>query len=218
MDGIIYKATNWQTGKSYIGLTTQGLQKRIISHYSSARRNKQSYFYSSIRKHGEDSFDWKIIDCCKNENDLKRAEKFHIARWNTKAPNGYNLTDGGDGLLNPPKFIKQKRSKLFKGKNNPMFGKKHSKKTKEKIAEKRIGRTSTDEERFKSSKGREGRGLFGFSGTSYRNKHILPGGKVWFASIQWKGKSTSLGYYNDPFSAELVYKLVKKELYKGVGE
>lgn len=217
MYGIIYKATNWQTGKSYIGLTTQKLEKRIVNHYSHARCNRQSYFLSSIRKYGEDAFDWEIIDYCDNENNLKEAERFHIMRWNTKAPNGYNLTDGGDGLLNPSKCVRQKRSKLFSGKNNPMYGKKHSRETKRKIAKKIIGKVATDKERFKTSKAREGRGIFGFSGVTFRNKHILPGGKVWFASIKWKGKSTSLGYYHDPFSGELVYKLVKKELYN-VGE
>jgi hypothetical protein len=30
---------------------------------------------------------------------LYDLEKYYIKKYNTKAPNGYNLTDGGDGIF-----------------------------------------------------------------------------------------------------------------------
>lgn len=50
-----------------------------------------------------------------------------------------NLTDGGEGMPNPSKEIREKLSKSKSGENNPMFGKSRSKETREKISESMSG-------------------------------------------------------------------------------
>jgi len=45
-----------------------------------------------------------------------------------------NLSDGGEGLTNPSKEIREKLSKLKSGENNPVFGKSHLKETMDKIS------------------------------------------------------------------------------------
>ena len=41
---------------------------------------------------------------------LNEREIFWIAKLNTKVPNGYNLTDGGEGLVNPSDETRAKMS------------------------------------------------------------------------------------------------------------
>jgi hypothetical protein len=40
-----------------------------------------------------------------------------------------------------------------------------------------------------------------------------PWNRIWRCAIGFKGKITALGVYNDPLSCEIVYELVKEELY-----
>ena len=47
---VVYKVTNILTGKSYIGKTVNGLEKRWKSHISDAIKNKTD-FHSAIRKY-----------------------------------------------------------------------------------------------------------------------------------------------------------------------
>jgi group I intron endonuclease len=135
---FIYKAENIINNKIYIGKTVQKLYKRISKHYYDAFvNNSQTYFHKSIRKYGKENFKWEIIEECSNSYYLDLAEEWYIKTFNSIAPNGYNLTLGGDGAsygdLNPqridPKY----------GERNPFYGKKHSKESKLSMSKKRKG-------------------------------------------------------------------------------
>lgn len=95
---IIYKATNKINGKSYIGKTVKKLYIRVCEHLSASNRDSQHYFHKAIRKYGIQSFDWLIIDTSETNEILTEKEIYWIKFLNTKAPNGYNLTDGGEGM------------------------------------------------------------------------------------------------------------------------
>ena len=109
---IIYRAINKINNKSYIGQTTQSLEKRKHRHLDSSNYNK-FIFHKALKKYGLENFDWEILMHCTSKPMLNAAEIFFIDRYNTKVPNGYNLTDGGEGLINPSeetiKKIKQER-------------------------------------------------------------------------------------------------------------
>ena len=96
---LIYKVTNKITGKCYIGKTSKLLEERKRRHLSdSKRRNSISYFHKSILKYGIENFEWEtIVDNINNSIALKNYEVYYIKLYNTKSPNGYNLTNGGDG-------------------------------------------------------------------------------------------------------------------------
>ena len=87
----------------------------------------------------------EILEFCNKENWEER-ESFWISEKNTKWPNGYNLTDGGEGgkgkiVTDESRALMSKRREengTFKGENNPMFGNAHSKEAREKISRKRI--------------------------------------------------------------------------------
>lgn len=96
---IIYQATNNLNGKVYIGKTTQRLTRRISGHKKDAKRGGRTIFIRAIRKHGFDSFRFEPLAWCDSKEHLNFFEKFYISLKNSKAPNGYNLTDGGDGGL-----------------------------------------------------------------------------------------------------------------------
>ena len=53
-----------------------------------------------------------------------------------------NLTDGGEGLPNPSKEVREKLSKSMSGKNNPNFGKSPSKETREKLSKSLSGKNN----------------------------------------------------------------------------
>jgi hypothetical protein len=107
--GEIYKITNTVTNKCYIGQTRShrlnhgkyrpyGYLGRFKSHISGSRSNQDhcKYLNSSIRKYGEDSFKTELIFTCKID-ELDEYEKHYIIEYKSKYPNGYNLTNGGQG-------------------------------------------------------------------------------------------------------------------------
>lgn len=100
----------------------------------------------AIKKYGWNNFTYEIIVESDNKNELLELEKYYIKYYNSKVPNGYNMTDGGEALFdkhNPffnckhSKKTKEKLSKLAKlrtGERNPFYGKHHQEKTKQLIS------------------------------------------------------------------------------------
>ena len=94
--GTIYKITCLTSKKSYVGKTKQDLDIRINKHKSNSKRAKNG-IDAAIRKYGWDgNFIVEVLETCPVEK-LNEREIFQIREQNTKAPHGYNLTDGGDG-------------------------------------------------------------------------------------------------------------------------
>ena len=98
---IVYLAKNLINGKKYVGYTTKSLQERIQGHLlKSKNKNEKHYFYlfmKAIRKYKEESFEWEVINDCRTIEDCCEKEKFYIKEFDTISPNGYNLTEGGNG-------------------------------------------------------------------------------------------------------------------------
>ena len=90
---VIYLLTDTTNGKQYVGQTTNKLFKRLGSH----RRTQTTYVDRMIAEHGWQNFTVEILDECKTRYELDEREKYWIATLNTKFPNGYNMTDGGEG-------------------------------------------------------------------------------------------------------------------------
>ncbi len=97
--GCVYKLTA-PTGKCYIGNTTKTAQERWETHltaFKSGRRN--GALYHAIAKYGADQFKLEIILDNDNWDELCLSERQCIVQYNTKAPHGYNVTDGGEGVV-----------------------------------------------------------------------------------------------------------------------
>lgn len=135
----------------YIGQTNNP-DRRKESHFSSLRHNKHynTYLQNSWNKYGEENFEFVIIGEYDNE-EINKWEMYWIKTLNTKSPNGYNITPGGENLSgedNPfygkhhseetKKILSDKHKNIYDGENNPMYGKHHTEETKKIIKQKNI--------------------------------------------------------------------------------
>lgn len=118
--GYIYKITNINTNKCYIGETVQkDPERRWKKHISSANTTKDCpVLAAAIRKYGVDQFKFEILIICFDE-DTYKYEKEYIKKFNSQVPNGYNILDGGQygGSrlgINLSKETKDKLSKSLK--------------------------------------------------------------------------------------------------------
>lgn len=153
---IIYKIQNNINGKIYIGLTTKDLSRRIAEHIA----ENKSYIQKALNKYGVQSFSIAVIDSAESREALCEKEQYWIRHYDCKAHKGYNLTDGGDGLINPSKSVRKKISKTLKKNHVPtkgFSGRKHSQETKDKIS--KILKVSLNKPKVKKkmSESRKGR-------------------------------------------------------------
>ena len=150
MPSCIYLLTNLVNQKQYVGFATD-FNIRMGQHKNAARSGRgKSHLYKSIRKYGWENFSKEIIYMsddtfyCKNE-----AEVALIDSYNTYHGIGYNLTEGGDGIIGykHSEETKNKMSIAHKGRK----GGKRSNETKSKISNSSKGRFFSTETRHKLS-------------------------------------------------------------------
>lgn len=92
---IVYLITNTVNGRGYIGLTTRSIKSRLAAHL--APSNACRVLARAIQKYGRDAFAITPIAAAGDFASLKRLESAAIDLYATRAPTGYNLTNGGDG-------------------------------------------------------------------------------------------------------------------------
>ena len=161
--GYIYKITNINKNCkdynfTYIGQTKQSLERRFKQHiYSAYKSNENNYFHNAIKKYGSSSFEITLIKEVDNDmlnieeiNEINKRKLLNEAQYNT-AEGGYNNPKKYMSVEQKQKSIdkfkttmknktdeelnnwKQKISNNVSGTKNGMYGKHHSKETKEKI-------------------------------------------------------------------------------------
>ena len=98
---FIYKITNLQNNKIYIGQTSKSIEFRFNLHIRNSK--KESYRIKqpvdmAIYKYGVDNFEIKLIDIVHDKKELSSKERFWISFYNsTNNKIGYNITTGGEG-------------------------------------------------------------------------------------------------------------------------
>lgn len=155
----IYKTTNIINNKIYIGLSTRSPEESTAYYGSGLKLNK------AIQKHGKINFIKEILEKdITNKSLLNSREIYWISYYNsTDKFKGYNITEGGTGgdtiTDNPNRHkilenqsIAQKKlwnyerrehfKNLWKGSNNPNYGKQFSEEHKMKISKGGIGNTN----------------------------------------------------------------------------
>ena len=141
--GVIYKITCLVNGKLYVGQTRQKLSRRITEHKRDSSKGSIG-LGAAIRKYGWENFSVEVIEECPVDK-LSEREIFWIAELNSRSPHGYNLTDGGEGLVNPSEETRAKMSAHrpdVSGEKNPRYGKKCSPETRAKISSANRGKPS----------------------------------------------------------------------------
>lgn len=124
----IYKITNIQNNKVYIGQTTRSIKDRFNRHINDSINNiLDTHFARAIRKYGKENFNIEIIDTANNQKELNQKEQNWIKYYNS-VKEGYNETDaiskcGGNTYQSKtPKemeIIKEKLRQSKLGGNNP---------------------------------------------------------------------------------------------------
>lgn len=88
----IYKITNKNTGKSYIGQSND-IERRFKEHQIAGKKSRIPVDIA-IQKYGKDLFTYEIIEECLI-NQLNEREEYWIKFYDT-FNNGYNCNPGGN--------------------------------------------------------------------------------------------------------------------------
>lgn len=150
--GYIYMIKNKVDGKCYIGQT---IEKDINTRWKKHKRNINSdgcpALYGAFRKYGLENFEFKIICIC-FDDVCDELEINYISKFNSIAPNGYNLETGG----NKNKIVHPDTCKRI---SEALTGKKHSEERKTKNSNAQKGKKWSDEAKLKMSQSRKGKKL-----------------------------------------------------------
>ena len=155
--GSIYAIIDGTNDFEYIGQTTKAVEKRFKEHTKADTR-----IGYAIRAHGKDMFVVVVLKVCHSKDELDYWERRLIKSRDSKHPNGYNLTDGGEGGI-PCDETRAKMSVTRKGKKkspetcaklsvalrgekNPRYGKKNTPEHQAKIVASNLGKKRTLEQ------------------------------------------------------------------------
>ena len=129
--GVVYRIWNRINGKSYVGKSVRP-NERIRRHLSG--KGGSFALRNAIKKYGKEAFVVEILEPDVPESILSKLEILHIRFFNSKT-NGYNCTDGGEGLSGM-QFTDTHRQKIAEAKK----GQKNSEEARRKISEAHKGR------------------------------------------------------------------------------
>lgn len=117
----------FSNGKKYIG-ATNNYRRRFSEHQQFAKEIlPRQVIHRALRKYGWGDVVYSFLGHFKTEQEAHEFEKACIVKFKTKVPHGYNMTDGGDGVLNPtPETIRRRSESLKKAFTDPGERKKRS--------------------------------------------------------------------------------------------
>ena len=125
----IYKITNIQNNKVYIGQTIRPIKDRFNRHINDAINNIiDTHFARAIRKYGKENFIIEEIDKAQTLDELNQKEQYWIQYYNS-VKEGYNETNaiyksGGNTYQSKTEeemeVIKEKIRQTKIGNKNPM--------------------------------------------------------------------------------------------------
>lgn len=146
----IYCVKNITNGKCYVGQSTdiEGRWNQHLNQYS-----KCTLLLEDMRIFCVENFELSILETLPSDKEqLQEREKYWIKKLNSKYPNGYNVSDGGNGMFGSHSEIsKQKISISNIGKVAPNKGIPHSEETRRKISDGHIGKSKSLQTREKMS-------------------------------------------------------------------
>ena len=106
--GCLYKVIG-PTGKLYFGITRHSMEWRKAEHFKSVRLGlgwgkrkgppPRSVLHRAMLKHGFENFRFELVKEADSWKKLCSMEIEAIAKYKTRAPLGYNSSDGGEGVV-----------------------------------------------------------------------------------------------------------------------
>ena len=134
MVGYIYLVTDTTNGMKYVGQHHYHIEGQLDPNYHGS-----GIIISRIYKERPETLKEEYIKTCYSDSEMNNDEKYFIKLYKTLYPNGYNLSEGGDGVL-PSEETRRKMSKSHKGKIPPNKGIPMSEEQKKKLSESLKGR------------------------------------------------------------------------------
>ena len=151
MVGYIYLITDTTNNKKYTGKHHYNKEGELDPNYHGS-----GVIIRNIYKKRPETLKEEYIKTCYSEEEMCSDEQYYIKFYDTLWPNGYNLTEGGEGEI-PCEETRRKLSESRSGEKNHMFGKHHSEETKQKIGEVHKGKHISEEQKKKLSVALKGR-------------------------------------------------------------
>ena len=161
MVGYIYLITDTTNGMKYAGKHHYHIEGQLDPNYHGS-----GTIIKNIYKKRPETLKEEYIKTCYSEEEMCSDEQYYIKLFKTLWPNGYNLTEGGDGCVaceetrkkiseankgkpapnkgvpmseEQKKKISESLKELFSIEKHPMFGKHHSDETRRKISDAKKG-------------------------------------------------------------------------------
>lgn len=140
----LYKITNFENNKCYIGWTGKTVEDRWARHMKDALSHKDNRkFYNAIRKHGVNSWQVETLMEVFSIEEAKKKEIELIKEYNSYHQ-GYNSTKGGDGnngiVMSAESNLARSQALKGRPKNyDRMKNKKHRQESIDKISQSHTG-------------------------------------------------------------------------------
>ena len=141
--------TNIINNKKYVG-QAEDVNARYKQHIKDSKY-RDYVFYRALRKYGIENFKFEVLEENIDIDIVNDREVYWINKMNSKLPNGYNMTDGGEGT----------------------HGYKHTDEAKEIMRNKKKGKKLTEEHKAKISNSLKGKGLGKHLSQETKNKISL---------------------------------------------
>ncbi len=164
----------------YIGITSQQPERRWANGLG---YTYNSYFYKAIKKYGWNNFNHEILFSELTHDEANKKEVELISFYDSiNRSKGYNFQTGSSDEYHYSEEIVEKLKKSHGGKNNGMYGKKHSEKSKKLMSNSRkeylknnehpmTGKSMLEETKLKISKSAKARMSIP-ENTPFYNKHL----------------------------------------------
>lgn len=115
MSSFVYVIFNTCNGKCYVG-KSDNPRIRWRNHVYASEKGYDKYLYHSMRLYGVNAFEFKTIQELSSRKEALDSERYWVKFFKSNdCEFGYNLTAGGDGILECSEETRLKKSLSMRG-------------------------------------------------------------------------------------------------------